>query len=136
MKTDNIIEVLNRLNRDYPLQYVTKGEMVHFTIEGIDDEFRASVLGDECIASTSEWHEHFSNADEMEAFLKSLFEGKAEIIVTYRGNKPVSHRIQIVEEQRPRVVSRTGALFFPFWKPKTEKKKEYRIANKAHAADH
>lgn len=128
MKTDNIIETLDRLNRDYPLKYVRKGDEVHFTVEGITDEFWASILADECIVSTKDWHEHFSTLDDMEAFMKCLFIGKAEIILTYRGDKPVSHRTQIVSETGPQVVSRTGAIFFPFWKSKTQRKKAYKIA--------
>jgi hypothetical protein len=101
MKTENITEILDRLNRDFSLKHITKGDMVHFTVEGIADEFRASILGDECIVSTTEWHEHFSTLEEMEAFMKCLFTGKAEIIVTYRGDKPVSHRTQIIEDNHP-----------------------------------
>lgn len=101
--------------------------MIHFTVQGIDEEFRASVLGNECIVSTSEWHEHFASPENMEAFLRCLLAGKAEIVVTYRGDKPVSHRVQIVGGKKPRVVSRTGSLFTPFWKPKTRKTKQYAI---------
>jgi hypothetical protein len=96
--------------------------------EGIADEFRASISGDECLVSTREWHEHFSALEETESFMKCLFTGKAKIIVTYRGDRPVSHMAQIATEGRPQVVSRTGALFFPFWRPKKQRKKEYKIA--------
>ncbi|MEN6319069.1 MAG: hypothetical protein ABFD82_09990 [Syntrophaceae bacterium] len=130
MKTENIIELLDRINDKYPLRYTIKENMVHFSIEGITDEFRVSVLGDECIVSTAEWHEHFSTLEEMESFMKCLFTGCAEIIVTYRKDKPVSHRTQMIEDGKPKVLSRTGSLFFPFWRPKTERKLNYRIASK------
>jgi hypothetical protein len=131
MMTGKIVEALDRLKQDYPLTHTLNAEMIHFTVEGIDEDFRASALGDECVLSTKAWHEHFSDPEELEAFLRSLFIGKVEIIVTYRGIKAVSHRVQVIGEEKTDVVSRTCSLVFPFWKKSSQKKMEYRIANKA-----
>jgi len=130
MKTEDIIESLNRINNDYRLKYLIKGDMIHFTVEGITDEFLTSIVGDECVISTKDWHEHFSTIEDMEYFMKCLFIGNAEIVVTYRGDKAVSHLIQILENGSSRFVSKTGTLSFSFWRPKTTKKLEYKIANK------
>ncbi|MBN2381818.1 hypothetical protein JXQ70_02960 [bacterium] len=130
MNTEAILVILDRVKRDYMLTYSVKGDMVHFTIEGIEDEFKASVLGEECVLSTHEWHEHLSSPAEMESFLRSLLSGRIEIIITYRGNKPVAHRVQRVVDGHVQVFSRTGDLFFPFWRLKTQKKLDYTIGHK------
>jgi len=128
MKTVNTIEVMDRLKRDYLIRYATEQDQVCFTVHGIAEEFRVSVLPDECVVSTADWHEHFSDPEEMESFIRALFTGRAELFVTYRGDTPVSHEIQVIKSGTPERVSKTGALFFPFWKPKSRKKKEYKIS--------
>ena len=131
MDTEQISQALSRLSHDYPLEETQKEGKILFRIKGVEENFRAYINGGECVLSTNTWHEHFAAPEYIERFMRCLLTGEMEIVVTYCGETPVSHWIQTVKDGKLAVVSKTANLIlFPFWKKKTQKKMEYKFANK------
>jgi len=96
---------------------------------GISDKFTLSTENDEFTLFTDEWHEHFPDIEQLKSFWIGIFSGTEKIVIKYRGKTPIAHQRQVLKEGNWIVMSRTGSFVAPFWKPKSYKTIEYKIAN-------
>jgi len=92
-----------------------KGTTLEFT--GTADLFTLSTANDEYTIFTRDWHAHFPDIEQLTSFLTALFTGTAKIMVKYRGKCAVAYQIQILKDGQWIVMSQTGSLISPFWKP-------------------
>lgn len=120
-------EAIAHMKQDYPITDSLSGEVVDIRIAGIADTFRVSVAGGEYTLFTDEWHQHFETAEGLEAFLRYLLTGRARVVVTYRGDRPVAHTIEVIQDGKVRTVGGTAELLQPFWRRKRRKALDYRL---------
>lgn len=125
---DKVKDAIADLKEEYPITMMSVGDEIQLKIEGVQDTFVLSVSRHECILFTDVWHEHFDTADDLAEFLDGLFTGRIQIVVKYRGQTPVAHKVQVLHGGKVNTVSWTGSLVSPFWRKKSYKTLEYRPA--------
>jgi hypothetical protein len=86
---DRNMEVIRRLHQKYAATAAETPKGIHLRFPGVPESFELSTAHDELTLFTAAWHEHFSDTDDLEGFLDGLFSGRVEIVVTYRGKRPV-----------------------------------------------
>jgi hypothetical protein len=111
-------EVAARLREKYSATVREAAPAMKLEFPGIPHAFELSA-DDELTLFTDSWHEHFDSMESLEAFLDDLFTGALQVIVTYRGSRPVAHRVVAQRDGKSRVVSRTGVLVPLFWRRKS-----------------
>jgi hypothetical protein len=125
--------VLAEMKAQYPINTSEEGNMVHLDVKGTNNDFRLTVSKDENILFTETWHIHFGGHYPLtlKSLLDGLFAGKIQVIVKYRGNKPVGQKVKVIQDDGPNYVSWSRALVSPFWRPKSYKTFTYETANNA-----
>jgi hypothetical protein len=124
---DQHTEAIKRLQHKYGASSTQTAKGTQLQFPGIPESFELSTANDEFTLFTSAWHEHFPNVEHLEGFLDGLFSGRVEIIVTYRGETPVGHKVRVQRADRAEVVSSTGSLVPLFWRRKSYKTLTYRL---------
>ncbi len=100
---------------------------IRLQFPGIAESFDLSTAHDEFTLFTSTWHEHFTDMDRLEGFLDGLLSGRVEIVVTYRGETPVGHKVRVQRAYGAEVVSSTGSLVPLFWRAKSCRTLSYKL---------
>jgi len=66
------------------------------------------------------FHQHFESSEEMLNFVAWCYSGEARLREVWRGSVPQKVMLEAREDGEWRVVSVTGLLLFPFWRPRSE----------------
>ena len=117
-------EVAARLRKKYGATVREVGRTMQLEFPDVPHAFELSA-DDELTLFTDSWHEHFDSMESFEAFLGGLFAGRLQVIVTYRGTRPVAHKVVAHRGDDTRVLSRTGVLIPLFWKRKSQRTLSY-----------
>ena len=116
MKPETATILANARER-WSLRVVERDNHIDIEVEGVEGPFVLSYYEDEHVIGTKEWHEHVNYYDGgLEAFLELLLEGILVFKVKYRGETPASHTVYILEDGKPRPVSKIYPLFYLFWR--------------------
>lgn len=127
---DQIRQSLTNLGAEYPITVTGSGaKELQFSVAGVPGEFEILLIGGDCVIGRDGWHEHVGDGDGLSNFLRLLFSGEIKIEVTYRGERPVAHRVWRTKDAKEASVTWTGALLSPFWRKKTRRIVEYIPAN-------
>lgn len=118
------------IQEKWPVTATPGDNEICLEFSGIPEKFNLSTAHDEFTIFTDTWHEHFADMEQLVSFFDGLFTGKIQIVVKYRGKTPVAHQVQVLEDKRVNVMSRTGGLVSPFWRPKSYRTLRYATANK------
>jgi len=124
---DQHTEAMKRLQQKYAASATQTAKGFRLQFPGIPEPFELSTAHGEFTLFTSAWHEHFPDVERLEGFLDGLFCGTVEIIVAYRGETPVGHKVRVQRVEGPEIVSSTGSLVPLFWRPKSYKTLRYQL---------
>jgi len=118
-------DITRRFQQRFAATVTNTADGFRLQFPGVSESFELSTEHDEFTVFTSSWHEHFSDIDSLEPFFAGLLSGGVEVVVTYRGQKPVAHQIRRCVEGDATVVSRTAVLVSPFWRRKSHRTIRY-----------
>jgi len=121
-------EVAMRLRAKYAAIAEEMPRGLRLRFPGIADSFELFTDDDELTLFAESWHEHFSDLEDLERFLNALFAGRLEIVVTYRGDRPVGHRVLVRRDGETKVMSRTAVLVPLFWRRKSRRTLSYKMS--------
>lgn len=124
-------DAITAIQKKFPVKVVPVDNRLFLEFEGVPERFILAWANQEFTISTSAWHEHFGDLDQLLDFLDSLFSGRIQIVVKYRGETPVRHQIQVLKDGKVNVISQTGALLPLFWRLKSLETLRYVIPNNA-----
>ena len=131
MNMDEILAILARIEQDYNLTTTVEDDITLVDVEGLHNNFRLSISPETCAVYTDTWHEHYDDPpSNLESLLRALLSGNVHIVVKYRGDKPVSHRVKVIQDNGPSYRSWTWSLKSPFWRRKSFKTFTYQAANR------
>jgi len=120
-------DAARRLQQKYAASANQTPKGIRLRFPGIAEPFELSTAHEEFTLSTPALHEHFPDMDHLEGFLDGLFSGRVEIVVTYRGETPVGHKVRVQRADGADVVSSTGSLVPLFWRAKSCKALSYEL---------
>ena len=131
--SDEIQSALTGMKEKYPLTTSEEGDLTHLDVKGTNGNFRLTVSKGESILFADVWHIHFGGHYplSLESLLEGLFAGTIQVIVKFRGDKPVGQKVKIIQDDGPNYISWSSALVSPFWRPKSYRTFTYEIANNA-----
>ena len=118
---DRNIKAISAIKGAFSVKATPSAKGTTLEFKGTADVFTLSTENDEYTIFTRDWHAHFPDIEQLSSFLTALFTGTAKIIIKYRGKCAVAHQIQILKDGQWIVMSQTGSLISPFWKPKSYK---------------
>lgn len=132
-ENDGILSALERIEEKYSVTICSEGDPIQLDIDGLREKFHLSISKGEHILFADFWHIHLDDIPpfDPETFLEEFFSGKIQIVVKFRGNKPVAQRINVIDDGKPRCICWVSSLFSPFWRPKSHKTFTYESAKKA-----
>ena len=134
--SEEIWATLARIQEKYPVTTCSEGDLIHLDVDGLKEKFRLSISKKERILFADSWHLHFDDPPiTLDALLKGLFSGTIQIVVKFRGDKPVAQRTKVIQDDGPSYISWTSSLVSPFWRPKSYKTFTYEAANHANNLD-
>jgi len=121
-------EVATRLREKYAAIAEETARGLRLRFPSIADSFKLFTDDNELTLFADSWHEHFNDIEDLERFLDALFAGRLEVVVTYRGDRPVGHRVLARRDGETKVMSRTAVLVPLFWRRKSRRTLSYKMS--------